>query len=343
MTARRRVGAPAVAAALGGLLLASCAVDFDADAIRGARTTEAPFPSMLGEKYLELAEAERAEQDWRDADVFAARAQAAFAGEPPPPEPPEDRDLPPEAAAEAATIRDAIQGYIADGALLFAAEATAEAQAAYDCWLQEAEEGHQQADIDACKARLDAALDALEANGARAIFVLLPDEDGRETAIRVANAEGETVLDQPGETATVGAGAPPKDVGVLDEKTVTTLFGAALAATPERPRRFVLYFVTGTTELTPESQATLPDVQKTAAERVAPRVDVVGHSDRVGAAPVNATLSRERAQSVADLLIAVGVPPADIRVDSFGEADNAVPTEDGVAEPLNRRVEIIVR
>ncbi|MEQ9124024.1 MAG: OmpA family protein, partial [Alphaproteobacteria bacterium] len=108
-------------------------------------------------------------------------------------------------------------------------------------------------------------------------------------------------------------------------------------------RRFVLYFVSGTTELTAESQAELPEVERTAADRVAPRVDVIGHSDRVGAAPLNALLSRDRAQSVADLLVGVGVPAAAIRVDSFGEADNAVPTADGVAEPLNRRVEIVVR
>lgn len=343
MTAPKRVGAPALLAVLGGLLLAGCAADFDADAIRGARTTEARFPTALGEKYLELAETERAEADWGDAKIFAARAEAAFAGEPPPPEPPENRNLPSEIAAEATTIRDAIQAYIADGALVFAADTAAEAQAGYDCWLQEAEEGHQQADIEACKARLDAAIDALEASGARAIFVLLPDEDGRETAIRVANANGATVLDRPGETATVGAGAPPQDAGVLDHETVVGLFGEALAATPQPPRRFVLYFVSGTTELTAESQAELPEVERTAADRVAPRVDVIGHSDRVGAAPLNALLSRDRAQSVADLLVGVGVPAAAIRVDSFGEADNAVPTADGVAEPLNRRVEIVVR
>ncbi len=332
-------------AALGalGLLLAGCAGDFDTAKIRAEATATAKFPQALGKAYLALAEAERAEADWQDANVFVERARLAFAGAPPQPEAPSERDLPPAIATQADAIRAELAAFHANGVTIFAAEAAAEAQAAYDCWLQEAEEGHQPADIDLCKARLDAALDLLRASGARAIFVLLPSDDGHQSAIVVSNDAASITLDTPGAAAVVGTAAAPQAAGVLTETELKALFADALAAKPPAPVRFVLYFETGTSILTPASAAELPHVQALAAARVAPRVDVVGHSDRVGAADVNARLSRVRAQAVADLLVAAGVPLEAVSVGSFGEADNAVPTADGVAEPRNRRVEVLVR
>jgi len=42
-------------------------------------------------------------------------------------------------------------------------------------------------------------------------------------------------------------------------------------------------------------------------------------------------------------LIAVGIPAADVQAISRGKRAPAVPTSDGIAEPRNRRVEIVVR
>jgi outer membrane protein OmpA-like peptidoglycan-associated protein len=46
---------------------------------------------------------------------------------------------------------------------------------------------------------------------------------------------------------------------------------------------------------------------------------------------------------VRDLLVAEGIDPAMIQVTSHGEENPLVPTEDEVAEPRNRRVEVTVR
>jgi outer membrane protein OmpA-like peptidoglycan-associated protein len=46
---------------------------------------------------------------------------------------------------------------------------------------------------------------------------------------------------------------------------------------------------------------------------------------------------------VARALIAQGVPKNAIKRTQHGETQPAVPTDDGVKEPKNRRVEIIVR
>ncbi|MEM9247726.1 MAG: OmpA family protein [Pseudomonadota bacterium] len=91
--------------------------------------------------------------------------------------------------------------------------------------------------------------------------------------------------------------------------------------------------------------AILPDLRAVAAnlnEFPDGTVQVVGHTDNTGAASYNLDLSQRRAQSVASVLTADGVPAS--RVQTIGRGDD-VPrasnlTPEGRA--LNRRVEIVI-
>jgi outer membrane protein OmpA-like peptidoglycan-associated protein len=67
-----------------------------------------------------------------------------------------------------------------------------------------------------------------------------------------------------------------------------------------------------------------------------------GHTDRSGSAAFNLAASRKRAQMVRDELVKRGVPAGSISTAAYGEERPLVPTEDGVREVQNRRVEIIV-
>jgi outer membrane protein OmpA-like peptidoglycan-associated protein len=70
---------------------------------------------------------------------------------------------------------------------------------------------------------------------------------------------------------------------------------------------------------------------------------VVGHTDAVGNDTFNDALGLQRAEVVRAALIRLGVPANDVRAVSRGKRELAVATPDGVAEPRNRRVEILVR
>ena len=72
-------------------------------------------------------------------------------------------------------------------------------------------------------------------------------------------------------------------------------------------------------------------------------IEVIGHTDRSGDDEFNMALSRRRAERVRDLLVAAGIAPAAIRVAFHGEGNPLIQTSDNVHEPLNRRVEVIVR
>lgn len=71
--------------------------------------------------------------------------------------------------------------------------------------------------------------------------------------------------------------------------------------------------------------------------------EVIGHTDRAGSDAYNAGLSERRAQAVASLMASMGVPQSAMTTGARGEEEPRVPTEDGVRNPQNRRVEIGVR
>jgi len=170
--------------------------------------------------------------------------------------------------------------------------------------------------------------------------VLLPQEGGKSGAVEVTGDEGKTVIAEPWKAAGLSGGGTPKTVS-KDE--VQKTFGKALAAAPKEPARFILYFQSDTAELTPESRKRLPDVLAAVRERPVPDVDVVGHTDAAGPESYNDALALRRAQRISDEVVAIGVDRKVIEVGSHGKRDPLVPTRNGVHEPRNRRVEIIVR
>ncbi len=71
-------------------------------------------------------------------------------------------------------------------------------------------------------------------------------------------------------------------------------------------------------------------------------VRTTGHADRSGPEWYNLKLSLRRARAVRAELVRRGIDPAIIVVRGLGESAPLVPTPDGVREPRNRRVEILL-
>jgi len=173
------------------------------------------------------------------------------------------------------------------------------------------------------------------------VVVLLPERDGRDTAVEVSQGDQKYVLDKPyAATRQWPAGA---QAYTSDPKEVETRFGAALAAQPRRASSFTLYFVEGQDEFTVESKAILDDVFAEIVKYPVPDLVVVGHTDTLGSNAVNDALALRRAEAVRTQLIARGIASESIVAIGRGKRELLVPTADGVAEPRNRRVEILVR
>lgn len=171
--------------------------------------------------------------------------------------------------------------------------------------------------------------------------VLLPEKDGRAAAVAVKQGEKEVVLSEPYAAAHATALGPRAYRSTPED--VQARFGPALAAQPSRAASFTLYFVEGRDEFTDESKQVVDRILAEIAKRPVPDVLVVGHTDAVGNDASNDALGLQRAETVRTALIKLGIPAADVRAISRGKRELAVPTPDGVAEPRNRRVEILVR
>ena len=186
-----------------------------------------------------------------------------------------------------------------------------------------------------------AALVALSACAPVTNVVLLPEAGGRGSAVAVTHGDKQVVLDQPYQAARDGATG--LSTSTTNEAEVKAVWGGALAAQPARAEAFTLYFVEGKDVLTDESRKQADQALAEIAQRPVPDVLVVGHTDAVGSQAANDALAKQRADVIRNELIRLGVPAANIQVIARGKRAPLVPTADGVAEPRNRRVEIIVR
>jgi outer membrane protein OmpA-like peptidoglycan-associated protein len=174
------------------------------------------------------------------------------------------------------------------------------------------------------------------------LYVVVPDPAGEVGAVTVTHGGAEQRLDRPYAAARIRE--PGRlEAGLVTEQEVREVFGEARAAQPPRPVSFTLYFLEGRDELTLESTRLLDAILAELARRPAPEISVVGHTDRVGTVAFNDALSRQRAERVRVELLRLGIAPERIQVSGRGEREPLVPTEDEVAEPRNRRVEISIR
>tara|TARA_Y100001956_G_scaffold69653_1_gene73085 strand:+ start:2530 stop:3498 length:969 start_codon:yes stop_codon:yes gene_type:complete len=101
-------------------------------------------------------------------------------------------------------------------------------------------------------------------------------------------------------------------------------------------------FELNSSELKPESKATLNELVVFMNEYPQANVEVVGYTDSTGAAAYNQKLSEKRAKAVADELEAQGIDASRITVSGQGENNPIASNDTHEGRVKNRRVEITV-
>jgi outer membrane protein OmpA-like peptidoglycan-associated protein len=103
-----------------------------------------------------------------------------------------------------------------------------------------------------------------------------------------------------------------------------------------------ILFATGKAELQPESRPVLKEIASTMKKYGDLKILIEGHTDNVGAAASNLSLSDARASAVKAALVAeFGVDGARITTKGFGDTKPAAPNTTAVGRAQNRRVEIV--
>ncbi len=105
---------------------------------------------------------------------------------------------------------------------------------------------------------------------------------------------------------------------------------------------YIVFFDFDRSNITADAQRVIDEAATAAKAGNSTRVQLTGHTDRAGSEQYNMALSLRRGEAVKQALIARGIPANAIVIIGRGESQPLVPTADGVREPQNRRVEIVL-
>lgn len=288
-------------------LLAGCAGgDYNAT-VQTARNTmpESPFLNNLKNEYLNLATIERSKPDNVDAVLYAHKAKMTAEGKLVLPDDLKNRGLLIEIRQLLTAERNKLLPLLEQSRVRLPQE-SAKAQAMFDCWAEEAEENFQPEDIIACRDQYFLAKTQLE------------------TRLQEVLAE---------EARPIPAPEPEPVATTVVYQTVETV------RIPEVGR---VLFEHNKAVLTNDAEALLKGFVGQINDFVPDKLVVNGYTDTSGTAEYNLKLSEKRAISVKNFLEAQGVKADVFETQGFGETKLQVPTADGVKEPANRLVEIVM-
>ena len=264
------------------------------------------FSQHLLEAYKLKADFEAKEMhDWNSAKLYSEKALAAIKGE---------KILPQRISywkIEPAKRFDLIKGYnnlmtIYDDALNLDPYNLAKAISSLDCWSEQQEENWQTWDINKCR---DDFINAMHA-----IYGLL-DEKNQESSKSELSSNVSKKVNSSNDIASI----------VTQDKEQNILQ--------------IIYFDFDKFNLTQVSLNEIKNFIDLNKEKIEKFI-IVGHTDTVGTKEYNMKLSIERAESVKDTLLGLGIQKENIKILGKGESDLSVKTNDEVAHPANRRAEI---
>lgn len=192
--------------------------------------------------------------------------------------------------------------------------------------------------LDAIKARL--APPPPREKAPTSYVVLLPDADNVVGKVTVDGKGGKQTLDQAQQGVKADGGG---QAFAVSPEQLNRDFGPVIAALPVAPEHFVLYFESGSEQMTADSKLLLLKILEKSRARAGLDVSVIGHTDSFGPDKLNEQLGFKRARYVLAQLKQIGVKTDAATVESHGEKSPAVPTADNVKEGRNRRVEVILR
>ncbi|MHB1206128.1 MAG: OmpA family protein, partial [Rhodospirillaceae bacterium] len=114
------------------------------------------------------------------------------------------------------------------------------------------------------------------------------------------------------------------------------------APPPVAPQKFLVFFDFDRADVRTDAQKIVEQAADYAKKNGKVVIHVTGHTDRAGSDAYNLALSERRAKAVETQMEKLGFTASQITISGKGESENLIPTGDGVREPQNRRVEIVM-
>ena len=174
--------------------------------------------------------------------------------------------------------------------------------------------------------------------------VVLLDSGKSQNAIIVSTLKGSSRLDTVGSFVELkGKESVPSQTKTMSKKEIKSRFSNVLEASPKKAISYMLYFKSGSIELTKESNSILEKALKSIKERSPCMVDIIGHTDTVGSNEDNLKVSLKRAKHIQSIVKKRGIEVVELTIRGYGEEDLLIKTADNIEEAQNRSVEIFIK
>ena len=151
-----------------------------------------------------------------------------------------------------------------------------------------------------------------------------------------------------GLTYSFGSHAPSQAAAPAPVAFTQSAYAPAPTSVPAARRsaaqnNYIVFFDFDKASLSAEADRVISQAAVAAKLGGITRVNLTGHTDLSGSDKYNVALSLKRANVVKEALVKQGVPAGDIVLVGKGKSSPLVKTKDGVREPQNRRVEIVLQ
>jgi OOP family OmpA-OmpF porin len=159
-----------------------------------------------------------------------------------------------------------------------------------------------------------------------------PTMPGSKTANGCPDADGDGVYDFIDKCPNVAGSADNNGCPVITKATQDAFKKAE-----------GVQFENGKATIVKKSFPALDNVVKILKENPTYKLDINGHTDNVGDAGRNVTLSKDRAASVKAYLLSKGIDPSRIESNGYGDSQPKASNADAKGRAINRRVEFIIK
>jgi outer membrane protein OmpA-like peptidoglycan-associated protein len=285
------------------------------------------FNRILARQYKILADKQELRRDWKDAGHFQEKANKSALGIGVLPEHPEDWDVRAEMRPVLLQSREKLMKVADARAIRLEPELSAQSYSSYDCWVEQ-EGNWWLGEETTCRTRFFDTIDQLSISPVIAREAM-NDQDHLNKLMAADKVKK-------GGAETSGTLSPEEAI----RKRIILDKSGKMTDTADGYVHYVLYFNPSFSALDKEAEGVLKNIASEYKEKRFEEVNVNGHTDKKGTEDANLNISQKRSEEVAARLRKFGIPGDRIMALGFGESDPQNDTADGVAERLNRRVEV---